>query len=106
MVLLKEAVLINNKTLKSSFTYMSLEIKNNRNRSNCLCLASIDIGAYSSCDHGCTYCYACNHKIVKKNMLMHNENSPLLLGELNDDDQIIKRTVTSNKKRQLQLNIF
>lgn len=31
-------------------------------------------------------------------MLMHNENSPLLLGELNDDDQIIKRTVTSNKK--------
>ena len=37
---------------------------------------------------------------------MHNENSPLLLGELNDDDQIIKRTVTSNKKRQLQLNIF
>ena len=84
----------------------SLEIKNNRNRSNCLCLASIDIGAYSSCDHGCIYCYACNHKIVKKNMLMHNENSPLLLGELNDDDQIIKRTVTSNKKRQLQLNIF
>ena len=79
----------------------SLEIKNNRNRSNCLCLASIDIGAYSSCDHGCIYCYACNHKIVKKNMLMHNENSPLLLGELNDDDQIIKRTVTSNKKRQL-----
>ena len=65
-----------------------------------------NMNLYQGCHHGCIYCYACNHKIVKKNMLMHNENSPLLLGELNDDDQIIKRTVTSNKKRQLQLNIF
>lgn len=44
----------------------SLEINNNQNRSNCSCIASIDIGAYSSCNHGCTYCYACNHNIVKK----------------------------------------
>ncbi|MFQ8706533.1 MAG: DUF1848 domain-containing protein [Thomasclavelia sp.] len=84
----------------------SLEINNNQNRSNCSCIASIDIGAYSSCNHGCTYCYACNHNIVKKNMLDHNENSPMLLGTLCDSDKVIKRVVSSNKKRQLQLNIF
>lgn len=83
-----------------------LEIKTNQNRSNCSCLASIDIGAYSCCNHGCTYCYACNHQMVKKNMSMHNENSPMLLGDLCDTDKVVERVVSSNKNRQLQLNIF
>lgn len=39
-------------------------------------------------------------------MLDHNENSPMLLGTLCDSDKVIKRVVSSNKKRQLQLNIF
>ena len=82
-----------------------LEIKNNQNRSNCSCLASIDIGAYSCCNHGCTYCYACNHKIVKRNINLHNERSPMLIGELKATDKVTVRSVCSNKIRQLQLDI-
>ena len=82
-----------------------LEIKQNQNRSNCTCVASIDIGAYSCCNHGCTYCYACNHALVAKNMATHDETSPLLLGHLNDEDKVTKRIVTSNKMRQIKLEL-
>jgi len=27
-------------------------------RDGCGCVASVDIGAYDSCSHGCLYCYA------------------------------------------------
>lgn len=82
-----------------------LEIKNNKNRSNCSCLASIDIGAYNSCNHGCTYCYACNHSLVKKNMNLHDEMSLMLIGNLKKNDKVINRFVYSNRKKQLQLDI-
>lgn len=82
-----------------------LKIKNNQNRVNCSCLASIDIGAYSCCNHGCTYCYACNHDMVKQNMSLHDDNSLMLLGNLKDSDKVTKRIVASNKVRQLQLDI-
>lgn len=82
-----------------------LKIKTNQNRANCSCLASIDIGAYSCCNHGCTYCYACNHDMVKYNMRLHDDNSPMLLGNLKDGDRVTNRVVASNKVRQLQLDI-
>lgn len=34
--------------------------KTHGNRPGCLCAASVDIGAYDSCPHGCVYCYAVN----------------------------------------------
>ena len=83
----------------------SLKIKPNQNRANCSCLASIDIGAYSCCNHGCTYCYACNHSIVDQNIKQHVENSLMLIGNLKNDDKVTERIVTSNKDRQLQLDI-
>ena len=81
-----------------------LDIKTNQNRTNCSCLASIDIGAYSCCNHGCLYCYACNHQLVAKNMANHDENSEMLLGHLTDHDKVIKRNVFSNKEKQLKFD--
>lgn len=83
----------------------SLEIKQNKNRTNCGCIANIDIGAYSCCNHGCLYCYACNHQIVAKNMATHDETSPMLLGNLTDEDKVTRRAVSSNKVRQIKLDI-
>ena len=77
----------------------SLKIKPNQNRANCSCLASIDIGAYSCCSHGC------NHPIVDQNIKQHDEDSLMLIGNLKNDDKVTERIVASNKDRQLQLDI-
>ncbi len=61
-------------------------------RTYCQCLKCIDIGEYGSCKFNCLYCYADSkynnqHKIYKT----HNKYSPLLLGEIEQDDKIIER---------------
>jgi DNA repair photolyase len=36
--------------------------------------------------HGCKYCYAnFSTKLVKKNWKLHNPDSPLLIGNINDN---------------------
>ena len=63
-------------------------------RENCHCIPSRDIGAYNSCLSECKYCYA-NRKpdIPKKVIKLHDEKSPLLLGHLKDDDNLIDTEV-------------
>ncbi len=65
---------------------------NARKGTNCNCVEVADIGDYNSCSHMCKYCYAnYDEKKVKDNMLRHNPNSSLLLGELEENDNIIIR---------------
>jgi len=65
----------------SELAGQKLELPHDRNqRPGCGCVASVDIGAYSTCPAGCRYCYANKGAArVASNCRHHDPSSPFLL---------------------------
>ena len=58
-------------------------------REGCRCLLGNDIGAYNTCRHFCRYCYANYDKAsVLRNSNLHDPSSPLLVGHIQEGDQV------------------
>lgn len=74
--------------------------KDKNQRSACSCVESIDIGAYSTCIHGCDYCYAVKSKLqAQKYYTVHNLRADHL-GPPYQGDEVIKKIEVF---RQIQL---
>lgn len=55
----------------------------------CGCAQTCDIGAYNSCSHRCKYCYAnYSEEEISHNLLLHDDDSTMLLGHLEEGDVI------------------
>lgn len=78
--------------------------KDKNQRPACGCTASIDLGMYDCCPSSCRYCYA-NHSqtAVRRNILAHDPQSPLLYGQISPEDTVRDRTMISHKITQLNL---
>ena len=77
--------------------------KDKNQRPECGCMASIDIGMYDTCRHGCKYCYATHSsKALVHNTESFDPQSPLLCGRLLPEDVVKDRTVKSCKERQMR----
>lgn len=64
-----------------------------REQRKCHCVKMVDIGVYNTCNHMCKYCYAnFDEKKVLSNMKLHNPQSSLLIGNIEENDIIKVKT--------------
>lgn len=101
---IKHASCIDGEKIESIINAKLKNLKKDGQREACGCVECIDIGAYDTCSHGCSYCYATrNAEQIRKNMAMHNPQSKLLIGEIGENDKVNVRQVKSFIESQTSL---
>ena len=79
---------------------------NPRNRKECACYLTADIGQYNTCGHFCRYCYAnADKRAVRQFMNQHDPTSPLLIGHPGPDDIIHEAKQKSWIDPQIRLDL-
>lgn len=104
---IKHARCIDEKLLERIAGYPFKVEKDKSQRLECGCVTSVDIGQYNTCNNGCKYCYA-NYslKSVENNLRKHDCMSPLLSGDIEDEDKITERKVSSHRNYQFNFSDF
>lgn len=100
---LRKTACISCELIKSVTGFDAHYQKDKGQRKECLCLESVDIGAYNTCGNGCTYCYADRGMNV---MSKYDLNSPILCDKIYNDDVIKERVNRKIINGQLTLEGF
>lgn len=102
---------IDREVIQTLFDPTDYRFSNRPTRKGCGCTASVDIGAYDSCPHGCVYCYAnVNKEKARYYFEHHDPASPFLGYPKKTADIWIKEIQNTDKKsentQQRQLPLF
>jgi hypothetical protein len=75
--------------------------KDANQRDACRCIEGVDIGAYNTCPHGCSYCYGTSDReMMMRRVAAHDPGSPMISGRPRGDEIITDRTRPSQKTGQ------
>ena len=75
-------------------------------RIECGCMASVEVGTYNTCRHGCVYCYAnYSPEAVRRACAAYDPDSPILCGNIGRDDVVTDRKMFSLIEPQRSLGL-